>query len=116
MQEIILTIVLATLGSSGLFSLIQFLCTRRDGKVDNISRLNKTLEKLEKDSVRTQMLVLMSDYPEERAELMKLAQHYFVTLEGNFYMENLFMNYLKRNKMEIPHWFKYQPTKGDKNE
>lgn len=96
MGEIIATVVVAVIGSN----LIQFFVTRWDTK----RGIKDQLKKLEKDSVRTQMLVMMSDYPEERNEIMTLAEHYFRVLKGNWYLTELFTKWLKDNKLQKPSW------------
>lgn len=44
--ELIVTVIVAVLGSSGLFAFIQFLVTRKDKKDDKISGLQKAVEDL----------------------------------------------------------------------
>lgn len=104
--------VIAVIGSTAVFSFIQFLFQRHDRKVEmkngiksTMREIQVTVAKLEKDGCRTQMLVLMSDYPHERAELMTLAEHYFKDLKGDWYMSSLFAKWLKDNGIEKPDWF-----------
>lgn len=60
--------------------------------------------KNEKDNVRTQLLVLMADYPDDTAELMRCAEHYFKDLEGNWYLTPLFAKYLRDRGIVAPEW------------
>ena len=92
------------LGSTGCFAFVQFLIQRHDTRKGQLAKILKQLDKNERDSIRTQMLLLMSDYPQDRAELFRLAEHYFKDLKGNWYMTTLFKSYLKANKMETPEW------------
>ena len=92
------------MGSTGFFAFIQFLVQRHDTRRGQLAKILKQLDKNERDSIRTQMLLLMSDYPEERAELFRLAEYYFTHLHGNWYMTTLFKSYLKANKIETPDW------------
>lgn len=112
---IILQIVLTALGSVGFYSFLQFLITRKDNRKDILQKILKKVEKSEKDNCRTQMLVLMSDYPEDRNELFTLAEHYFVDLHGDWYMTTLFRSHLKNNGIEPPVWFAnaMHPTKEE---
>lgn len=96
MGELIITVVVAIIGSN----LIQFFVTRWDTK----RGLKEQLRKLEKDSCRTQMLVMMSDYPDEKNEIMTLGEHYFGTLKGNWYLTELFKSWLKEHDLERPAW------------
>ena len=63
------------------------------------------LKKIEKDSVRLQLLVLMAIYPDERQEIMEAARYYFLTLKGDWYLTSLFSKWLKTQKLERPDWF-----------
>ena len=97
MWETVTAVVVAVIGSN----LIQFFVTRRDKK----KGIQDQLIKLEKDSCRTQMLVMMSDYPEEKDEIMRLAEHYFGDLKGNWYLTSLFDGWLKDKGILKPSWF-----------
>jgi len=92
------------MGSTGFFAFLQFLIVRHDNKRGQMARILKQLDKNERDNIRTQMLLLMSDYPEERAELFRLAEYYFKDLHGNWYMTMLFKSYLKENNLPTPEW------------
>ena len=94
-------ILIAVLGSGGFFSFLTYLLARHD----KLTRMAKQLAKLERDGCRTQMLVLMSDYPQEKAELLTLAEHYFCDLGGNWYMTSIFKDWLDNNGMQHPTWF-----------
>lgn len=100
MANIIAPIIAAVIGSEALVRLIIFFVERRDGK----NGLKNQLIKLEKDSCRTQMLVMMSDYTFEKNEIMRLAEHYFKTLKGDWYLTDLFKKWLRENGVEEPAW------------
>jgi hypothetical protein len=97
----ITTIVIAVLASNGGFALLQFLITRHDTK----KNVKAKLLLLEKDVLRTQLLLLILMKPEEKKEILTLGQHYFVDLEGNWYMTDIFNKWLESNG-EKPEWFK----------
>lgn len=116
-------IAITALTSSNLIALIVFFIKRHDAKkgwmegfdhkLDDIRKeaekkdkeLEKKLNKLEKDSVRTQLLILMNDYqPEDEHELLQVAEHYFVVLKANWYMTPKFNRFLKKNKIAQPEW------------
>ena len=112
MKETILTIILAALGSSGLFAFVQYLITRKDGKDDTTAEIKAQLTYIngkliihERDQCRTQLLILIADYPEDHAEIMKLAQYYFVELKGDWYMTSIFNGWLVKQKIGKPEWF-----------
>lgn len=95
--ESIIAIIAAVLGSN----LIQFFVSRRDKK----KGIQEQLIKLEKDSCRTQLLVMMSDYADEKTEIMTLGEHYFKDLKGDWYLTDLFAKWLSAHKIAKPDWF-----------
>ncbi len=105
------TILVAVVSSNGLVEVIRWLVNRRKKNDELIKRLdtfeentNSKLNKNEKDNVRTQLLVLMSDYPERLDEIMTAAHHYFVDLKANWYLTTIFKDWLKEKGIEIPDW------------
>lgn len=107
----------------GLIGFIQFLITRHDKKNDRIAELEKKFDgkfdeleskidsisskqtEQEMHQVRTQLLLLMADYPTESAEIMKLGEHYFSTLNGDWYLTGLFNTWLEKRNLGRPEWF-----------
>lgn len=98
----ITTIVLAILASNGFFALLQFLITRWDTK----KSIKGKLDRLEKDGLRTQLLLMILMKPNEKKEILTLAQHYFVDLKGNWYMTDIFDKWLIEKGDSRPEWFK----------
>lgn len=113
------------LTSGSLVTLIIFIINRHDAKKDENKKihdelseirlaseqedeaLKKELKKLEKDSVRTQLLLLMSHYrPEDEHELLQVAEHYFIDLDANWYLTPKFNRFLEEEKIARPEWFK----------
>lgn len=104
-------IVLAAFASTGLFGFVQFLVKRHDDKrgkakqlADSIESLKKKIDRQERDSCRTQLLLLMSDFPDNSDEILKVAEHYFKDLSANWYMTSLFGTWCKRRGIELPSW------------
>lgn len=103
MNDTIITIITVLIGSG----LIQFLFNRFDDKISKLNKIEKSINYLEVGLTRTQLLVMIVHYPDVRQEeIMKLAYKYFVELKGDFYMTNVFKDYLEKNNIAIPHWFK----------
>ena len=101
------TIIIAILASNGLFALIQFLITRRDTQ----KNVKGKLLTLEKDVLRTQLLFLMTLMPNEKKEILTIAEHYFAPppkgLDGNWYMTSLFDKWITEHCDGVkPEWFK----------
>ena len=105
-------IIIAVVGSGALSALIAGIfniIVNRKGRLAAIeAKLEEISSKLvmtEKDELRTQLLLLLSDYPEEKQEIMKLAEHYFRDLKGNWYATSLFNRWLTHNNIAQPEWF-----------
>ena len=58
-----------------------------NSKLDTIS---SQIKDMEANNTRTQLLALMSDYPDNESEILKVADYYFNTLKGDWYMTDLF--------------------------
>ena len=91
-------IIISIIGSGGFAAIVSAIITA-------IGRRSK-LKKLEKDTVRLQLLFLMYIMPDEKQELMTLAQYYFETLKADWYLSSLFDKWLHAHDMERPSWFK----------
>ena len=101
MRDTIIVAVISAMTSSGVLAFLQFLISRNDDK----QGIKSTLKKLEKDGLRTQLLLMILMKPEEKREILTLAQHYFVDLEGNWYMTDIFKKWLKEKGHSNPDWF-----------
>lgn len=108
-----MSILITSLTSSGLLAFFQFLINRHDKKKDeknglraDVKDIQKKLKKQEKDSVRTQLLVLVFLQPNERQELLTLGEHYFKNLKGDWYMTSIYRKWLKQSGIDEPAWFK----------
>lgn len=107
------TIIIAILGSGVVSALIASATTfitramdKRDGQQNKIAEIEKKVNRNEVDNVRLQMMLLMSDYPDEKQEIMRCAEHYFHDLKGNWYMSSLFHRWLTANNIPRPEWFR----------
>lgn len=95
------SIIIAVLASNGLFALLQFLITRHDTK----KSIKGKLLVLEKDVLRTQLLLLILLKDEERQEILTIAEHYFKDLHGDWYMTSIFYKWLSSKRIAEPDWF-----------
>ena len=102
-QEWITPIVIAILTSNGFFALLQYLISRHDTK----KNVKDKLITLEKDGLRTQLLLMILLQPDEQTEILKIAEHYFVKLKGNWYMTSVFSKWCKSRGLR-PEWFKFE--------
>lgn len=81
----------------GTWCLSQVNATTND-KLDNIST---KIDGIELNSTRNQLLTLMSDYPDNESEILKVADYYFNTLHGDWYMTDLFTKWGKNRGIDI---------------
>ena len=100
-----ITIIISCIGTGGIFGFLQYLIQRHDNRKGVIAKIVEEQKKQEKDSIRTQLLLMMSDYPQEHQEILLLAHRYFVGIHGNWYLTTIFENYLKKEGLPSPHWF-----------
>ena len=103
-------ILIAVLGGGNLILFIKFLIERHDKKVEKAEEEKKddiknTLIKLEKDGLRTQLLLLILIRPDEQTEILRIAEHYFKVLKGDWYMTSIFNKWLKAENVASPEWF-----------
>ena len=105
-------IIIAVVGSGALSALIAGifnLIVNRKGQLSKIegqlSAIEKKLVQTEKDELRTQLLLMISDYPQEQQEILRLAEHYFGELHGNWYATTIFNRWLEKHDIARPEWF-----------
>lgn len=91
-----LSIIIACLGSSGFFALVQFLLSRLFTQRDSKNESAKTLCRLadradigDLNDSRIQLLILINHYPENHYAILKEAEHYFCDLHGNSWVAEI---------------------------
>lgn len=119
------TIIVAILGSgalsaliSGIFTLINNASSKKKEIANQMIIMNSRLDKIEKnqlkaekDQCRTQLLLMIKDFPEEKSEILELARHYFADLHGNWFATPVFNKWLEDYHVGKPEWFKQEETK-----
>lgn len=55
----------------------------------------------EEHAARSQLLTLMSDYPDNESEILKVAQYYFHDLNGDWYMTSLFTKWADERGIDV---------------
>lgn len=103
-------ILLGVLGGGNLILFIKFLIERHDRKKEKAEEkeqegIKNKLLVLEKDGLRTQLLLLILIRPNEQTEILRIAEHYFGVLHGNWYMTSIFNKWLEDNDIAEPEWF-----------
>jgi len=95
-----LTIVTAVLGSTVLSQLITFFVNRHDSK----KKIPEKLDILEKDGLRTQLLLLILLRPNEEHEILTIGEKYFGKLHGNWVATPIFNKWCEERDLK-PEWF-----------
>ena len=103
-------ILLGILGGGNLILFIKFLIERHDRKKEraedqDAEGLKKRLTVLERDGLRTQLLLLILLKPSEQTEILRIAEHYFKNLKGNWYMTSIFNKWIEDSGVAEPDWF-----------
>lgn len=99
-------ILLGILGGGNVILFIKFLIERHDHKQEREDEnVKNRLLVLEKDGLRTQLLLLILLNSGEQAEILRVAEHYFKDLQGNWYMTSIFNKWLEANAIASPDWF-----------
>lgn len=75
--------------------------------LEKFGELEKNQKTAEKDALRTQLLMMIADYPEEKTEILKLSEYYFANLHGNWTATAIFNHWLEKYcDGAKPEWFK----------
>ena len=109
MKDIVMGIISSL---AAVFAFITFLITRRDQRKNKLEQLikvseenTKSIVELNRNDVRMQLFLLMHISPRSAADILPLAYHYFVELEGDQYLTNQFADWLKSQSIDKPIWF-----------
>ena len=109
-QDVVLTI----LGGGNIILFIKFLIERHDRKKEreedkDADSIRSTLKKIEKDGLRTQLLMLILLQPDDQNEILTLGERYFKKppegLNGNWYMTGIFSKWCSQHNLD-PEWFR----------
>ena len=107
------SIIIAIISSGILSTIVSAIITaiaNRKNKLKEIEgelkAINKKLDLQEKDALRTQLLLMISDYPQEKTEILKLAEYYFKNLHGNWTATAIFNSWILKYCDGVqPEWF-----------
>jgi hypothetical protein len=68
---------------------------------DKLDTIIKKVDTAEENATRSQLLTLMSDYPNNESEILKVAQYYFQDLKGDWYMTGLFTKWAESRGIDV---------------
>jgi hypothetical protein len=110
MKDIVLGLISSL---AAIFAFVTFLITRRDQRKNKLEQLiqvseqnTKSIIELNKNDVRMQLFLLIHIIPKNAADILPLAYHYFVELNGDQYLTGQFADWLKSQNIDKPIWFK----------
>ena len=111
-MDIALTIITTVLGSAGLFSFLQYIITRHDGRQKSLKEIKRQLTNIDKKcdrnelaTTRLQLIFLIDSQPQNKDTILATAQRYFVELNGNGEAWAVFYDWAEHNKLDIG-WYK----------
>lgn len=79
---------------------------------NELSEIKAAVKLNEKDNIRTQLMVMIKDYPYETNDILRLGEHYFKDLKGNWVLTDIFGSWATGHGVIVP-WF---PEVEKKNE
>lgn len=68
---------------------------------DKLDTIIEKVDVAEENATRSQLLTLMSDYPDNESEILKVAQYYFHDLNGDWYMTSLFTKWADERGIDV---------------
>lgn len=68
---------------------------------DKLDTIIEKVDTAEENATRSQLLTLMSDYPDNESEILKVAQYYFHDLNGDWYMTSLFTKWADERGIDV---------------
>lgn len=113
------TIIIAILSSGALSAFItaffQYMATRKsrrtglESKVDVIAadqeKIMEAQHRHEMDILRVELKLMISDFPEKEADILRIGEHYFKE-GGNWVMSAVFKQWLDQRKLTVPDWYR----------
>ena len=78
-----------------------FITQINSGKNQKLDTIIEKVDKAELDATRSQLLALMSDYPDNESEILKVADYYFNGLGGDWYMTDLFTRWADSRGIDV---------------
>ena len=121
-MEIIIPAICGLLGilCTKIFDLISERKKVNNETKQELNKIHKELSDLkeqalltEKDNLRTQLMVMIKDFPSERTDILRLGQHYFNDLHGNWVLTDLFRKWIDESNVQLPTWLP-EDKKDDK--
>ena len=68
---------------------------------DKLDKLSAQIDDMKLDNTRTQLLMMISDFPENKSEILKIAQYYFGDLKGDWYATDVFTKWAAAHGVNV---------------
>ena len=95
-------ITAVTIIGTALLSIGSWCITQANAATnEKLDTISSQISGLEMDSARSQLLVLMSDYPDNESEILKVADYYFNNLKGDWYITDLFSKWAESRGINV---------------
>lgn len=78
-----------------------FITQINSGTNQKLDTIIEKVDKAELDATRSQLLALMSDYPDNESEILKVADYYFNVIDGDWYMTDLFTRWADSRGIDV---------------
>ena len=83
---------------------------------DRMTVMETSMAEIRRDTVRTQLLLLINDYPDNKHRILTVAKAYFHDLEGDWYVSGLFAEWAAEHDVDISGILSVQEIKKIKGE
>lgn len=110
---IIVTVICSVLGSTGLFSLVQYLINRHDKKNDDLKEIKNdiiSIKKIQDETIlrvtRNELNGLIHDDPTNTEAILQVAEYYFNGLKGDAYAHGKMEKWSHEQNVPIDFIFK----------
>lgn len=70
------------------------------GTNERLDSMTGQLDQLQVDATRTQLITLMSNYPDNKSEILKVADKYFNEYNGDWYVTGLFEEWAEEHGLD----------------
>ena len=88
--------------ATSIIALVNLIVTAKGTTIENkLKPLRADINSLKLDETRIQLLLSMHDDPDNSDAILRVAQHYFVNLGGDWYMSAEFEKWAKAHRVNI---------------
>lgn len=71
------------------------------GTNEKLDKISSQINDMKLDNTRTQLLMMISNFPENKSEILKIAQYYFGDLKGDWYATDVFTKWAAEHDIDV---------------